>query len=51
MERTWITYRNRYMGAMYPAKDKQNTGPFSLWRRTLFWQKLRKITLESYKLW
>ena len=23
MERTWITYRNRYMGAMYPAKDKQ----------------------------
>ena len=23
MERNWITYRNRYMAAMYPAKDKQ----------------------------
>ena len=23
MERTWITYRDRYMAAMYPAKDKQ----------------------------
>jgi uncharacterized protein YecT (DUF1311 family) len=22
-ERTWITYRNAYMEAMYPAKDKQ----------------------------
>jgi uncharacterized protein YecT (DUF1311 family) len=22
-ERTWITYRNEYMEAMYPARDKQ----------------------------
>ncbi|MGA7539112.1 MAG: lysozyme inhibitor LprI family protein [Steroidobacteraceae bacterium] len=23
MERAWVTYRDRYMAAMYPAKDKQ----------------------------
>jgi uncharacterized protein YecT (DUF1311 family) len=23
MERIWMTYRDRYMAAMYPAKDKQ----------------------------
>lgn len=23
MEQNWITYRHRYMAAMYPAKDKQ----------------------------
>lgn len=23
MERAWIAYRDRYMAAMYPAKDKQ----------------------------